>query len=245
MDLQLDGRVVIVCGGTRGLGYAAARTLVDEGARVVVAGRDAESAASAAARLGEQAVGRSIDITAPEAPDALLHSAYDVYGRVDGLFVSQGGPDPAPASEISDEQLTAAWRLAGEGPIRMLRTICPELPAGGAAIALTSSTAYEPVAGMAGSSLARPAVHGFLKQLATELAPRDVRVNALIPGRFATARLDQLSGLPDDGPLSSIPMGRFGDPSELGRVAAFLLSPAASYVTGTAWTVDGGRRRSL
>lgn len=168
MDLDLGGKVFIVSGGTSGLGAAVAAGLVGEGARVVGLAADLRGA------------------TTP--PPAARQS----FGRLDGAFVSHGGPDPGPATDLDDARLRRAMESAVVAPIALIREIVRELPSGGAVVALTSSTGVEPMVGMAASNVARAAVHGYVKTIATEVATRGVRVNVLIPGpspRPACSRL--------------------------------------------------------
>lgn len=258
MDLGLTDRVIVVTGGTSGLGRAVADALVAEGARVVVASRSAQRVARAVDELGgrDRAVGVAADVVSRETGQQLLEAAMEAFGQVDGLFVSHGGPLPGAAADLEDDVLDESLVLAAAGPVRLLRTFGGALPAGGSMVALTSTSSVEPIPGLATSNLTRTAVWGYAKTLANELAPRGVRVNLLLPGRFATDRLDDLHRTVAESQgrafdevradvAAAIPMARVGDPAELGRVATFMLSPAASYVTGQAWAVDGGAIHGL
>lgn len=256
MDLGLAGRTYLVTGGTSGLGRAVAGVLADEGANVVVASRDADRVAAAADELGANALGVVADLTDQGAPQALLDAIHARFGTLDGLLVSHGGPPASPAADLDDDKLAAAVAGSIVGPVRLVREVAADLGEGGSIVILTSTSSVEPIPGLASSNVARPAVWGYAKTLAAEVGPRGVRVNVLLPGRFATGRVAQLDrasaareGItPEQARTRSeaaIPLRRLGDPDELGRVAAFLLSPAASYVTGAAWAVDGGNIRGL
>lgn len=259
MDLMLEGRVFVVTGGSSGLGFATAEALVAEGARVLLSARDAARLEAAVARLGGESagvVGCTADVTLSRAPARLITAALNTFDQLDGAFISHGGPPAGPAAALSDRDLERATALAMTGPIRMMRDIVATLGPGGSVVVLTSSTSIQPIANLATSNLARPAVWGYAHTLAAEVAPRGVRVNVLLPGRYATERVAELESAASarDGRSleqvradaeASIPLRRLGRPEELGRVAAFLLSPAASYVTGSAWRADGGTVRGL
>ncbi|HUR14945.1 MAG TPA: SDR family oxidoreductase, partial [Mycobacteriales bacterium] len=167
-------------------------------------------------------------------------------GRIDGAVVSVGGPPAGPALSITDEQWSSAFESVFLGAVRVIRAV---VDAGGDSIVLVLSTSAKmPVGNLAVSNGLRPGLAMLAKTLADELGPRGVRVNGLLPGRVDTDRVRSLDG-PDPavraGHEASIPLRRYGDPAEFGRVAAFLLSPAASYVTGAMVPVDGGIGRGL
>jgi 3-oxoacyl-[acyl-carrier protein] reductase len=242
MDLGLRDRVYVVTGGSRGLGFATASALVNDGARVVLTGRSAEAVESAAAELG--AVGVACDNADPDTPGQLLAVARERYGRVDGLLVSVGGPPAATASEATDDQWRTAFESVFLGTVRLARTVAASLGEGGSIAFVLSSSVRVPIGHLGISNGLRPGLAMTAKSLANEFGPRGVRVNGLLPGRIATDRMTYLDAQvpPEqkDEALASIPLGRYGNPEEFGRVAAFVLSPAASYLTGMMIQVDGG-----
>ncbi|GAA1479373.1 SDR family oxidoreductase [Nocardioides aestuarii] len=252
MDLDLADRVFLVTGGARGLGRATADCLVAEGARVVLSGRSPESLEDAVAELGEeQAVGVVADNADPATPARLLSAARDTWGRVDGALISVGGPPPGGTLAVTDEQWTAAFDSVFLGAVRLGREIGAELPPGGALAFVLSSSVRAPIGNLAISNGLRPGLAMVAKSLADELGPGGIRVNGLLPGRVGTdrlAELDAASGDPDGNrqrAVASIPLGRQGEPEEFGRAATFLLSPAASFVSGAMLPVDGGMLRAL
>ncbi|MGW8397105.1 SDR family oxidoreductase [Streptomyces lydicus] len=251
MDLGLTDRTYIVTGATRGLGFATARELVADGANVVISGRTEESAAKAAASLGERALGVAADNADTQTPDRLVAAARERFGRLDGVLISVGGPPPGSALDNTDDQWRAAFESVFLGAVRLARTAAAELAEGGVIAFVLSGSVHEPISGLTISNGLRPGLAGFAKSLADELGPRGIRVLGVLPGRIATDRMTQLDALSGDPEGSrarnsaAVPLGRYGEPAEYGRVAAFLLSPAASYVTGVMVPVDGGARRSF
>jgi 3-oxoacyl-[acyl-carrier protein] reductase len=251
MDLELRDRVFIITGGARGLGRATAECLVAEGARVVISGRDGDSLTAAEAELGEAAVSVVADNADPGTPARLLAAARDTWGQIDGALISVGGPPKGPVIGATDQQWSDAFGSVFLGAVRLAREIGVELPHGGALAMVLSSSVRAPLADMAISNGLRPGLAMVAKQLADELGPSGVRVNGLLPGRVATERiaeLDAASADPDaarEAVIRTIPLGRYGEPEEFGRVATVLLSPAASFVSGVMLPVDGGMLRAL
>lgn len=246
MDLGLAGRVYVVGGGSRGLGFAAARTLVAEGGRVVISGRDAGRLARAVRLLGDtHATGVVADTIHPASPERLADAAREQWGRLDGVLINGGGPPTGQVMDLVDD----AWREAFEsvflGAVRSARVMAGQLGEGGAMVFVLSTSARAVLTGLDLSNGLRPGLAMVAKSMTCQLGPRGIRVNALLPGRITTERTAYVDAerkgadAPVTGP-DRIPLGRAGDPDEFGRVAAFLLSPAASYVNGVAIPVDGG-----
>ncbi|MCQ0022213.1 SDR family oxidoreductase [Streptomyces somaliensis DSM 40738] len=251
MDLGLKDRVYIVTGASRGLGYAAAEALVAEGAKVVLTARGAEAVEEAAAGLGPRAVGVVADNADPAGADRLIDTARSHFGGFDGVLVSVGGPPPGGAADNTDEQWRAAFDSVFLGAVRMARAAAAALEEGGVVGFVLSGSVYEPIPGLTISNGLRPGLAGFAKSLADELGPRGIRVVGLLPSRIDTDRARELDALSGDAAAARaanearIPLRRYGTPEEFGRAAAFLLSPAASYLTGVMLPVDGGARHGF
>jgi 3-oxoacyl-[acyl-carrier protein] reductase len=269
MALQMRDRVYIVTGGSRGLGFAAAEALVAEGASVLLTGTHEASAAGAAARLAQdaEAAGRvawAVSDNADErTPDRLIAAAEESFGRVDGALVSVGGTPPGTFAGTSDETWRSSFESVFLGAVRFARVLGPYLGAnpradvselagsGGSLVVVLASSVRVPLAGLPVSNGLFPGLAGVIKMLAEELGPAGTRVNGILPVRIATDRVrefDALSGDPDEVRAQrslDIPLRRYSEPEEFGRVAAFLLSPVASYVTGAMIPVDGGAIRAI
>jgi 3-oxoacyl-[acyl-carrier protein] reductase len=252
VELGLADRVYVLTGASRGLGFATAECLVADGARVVLSARDPDRVAAAAKALGDEvAVGVTADLADPQTPGRLVDTARERFGRLDGALVSVGGPPAGTAAQASDEDWTAAFETIFLGTVRMARTVAQALDAGGAIGLVLSTSVRHPLRGLGVSNGLRPGLAGVAKDMADEYGERGIRVFGLLPGRVMTDRNRELfaaTGDPEKAQAqaeAAIPMGRMGEPAEFGRVAAFLLSPAASYVTGVTVPVDGGSTRAL
>lgn len=252
MDLGLRDRVYIVTGGSSGLGRATAEALVAEGARVVISSRSAEGVDATVAALGaEFAIGMVADNADPSTPAALIAGAHDSFGRLDGALVSVGGPPTGAVMTTSDDDWRSSFEAVFLGAVRLGTAVGAALDGGGSLLFVLSTSVRQPIGGLAISNGLRPGLAMVAKTLADELGPAGVRVNGLLPGRVDTERVRSLDALSDDpdaarkAATATIPLRRYGRPAEFGATAAFLLSPAAGYVTGAMIPVDGGLTRAL
>jgi 3-oxoacyl-[acyl-carrier protein] reductase len=266
MDLGLRGRVYLVTGGSRGLGFAAAQALIEDGAHVLISAPHEATATAAVARLTQPAAAGTAawavaDNADPATPGRLIAAARDRFGRLDGALISVGGT-PAGTTAATPDQ---AWRSAFEslflGAVRLARVLAAELDGrsqdgaltgtGGSVVFVLASSVRVPLPELAISNGLFPGLAGVVKTLAGEFGPAGVRLNGVLPVRIATDRvreLDALRGDPDEVRARQselIPLRRYGEPEEFGRAAAFLLSPAASFITGAMIPVDGGAIRSI
>jgi 3-oxoacyl-[acyl-carrier protein] reductase len=254
LDLELQGARALVAGGSGGLGGAIADALAGDGARVALVARASDRLTERAAALDGLAV--PADLSTPDGPAGAVAATVDGFGGLDLVLVNSGGPPAGRFEDLSD----ADWQKAIDGTlwsaIRLIRAATPHLRDSDrpAILIILSSSVREPIVGLTTSNLLRPGLAGLLKSLVAELAP--IRINGLAPGRVATDRIAQLdAGRAEKAGTSieevqrqtieRIPLGRYGEPAELGRVGAFLLSPAASYVSGAIVPVDGGMIRAL
>ncbi|MFE9402184.1 SDR family oxidoreductase [Streptomyces sp. NPDC006530] len=253
MDLGLGGRTYVVTSSTRGLGFAAARELLAEGAKVVVSGRTQESVDKAVAELGEpqRVHGVVADNGAPDSAERVVDAALERFGGLDGALASAGGPMAGGVTDLNDEQWRESFETLFLGTVRLARAAARAMEEGGALGIVLSGTVRQPVAGLALSNGLRPGLAMTAKALADELGPHGIRVFGLLPSQIDTERVGELDSLTGDRDAArarnseSIPLRRYGRPEEFGRVAAFLLSPAASYLTGLMVPVDGGALRQL
>ncbi|TDT32876.1 SDR family oxidoreductase [Naumannella halotolerans] len=253
MDLGLTDKVFVVTAASGGLGRASAAALVAEGAKVVLVARRAEVLAEAVAEFGDgSAVALSGDLGDPDLPGHACRLALDTWGRLDGALISVGGPPAGAVLEMSEKQWTDAFDSVFLAALRTVRAVVAAGTADDLAIGLVLSTSARlPLPGMAISNGLRPGLGMLVKQLADELGPDGTRVLGLLPGSIDTERMIHLLERAADPQAarkageSAIPLRRYGRPEEFGRVAAFALSPAGSYLSGSLLPVDGGAMRTV
>lgn len=257
MDLGLKGLRALVAGSSRGLGYALAQTLAREGCQVAINGRDEAKITAAASKLaaetGSKAVGLVGNVAEPLVPARLVEEAVQALGGLDLLVTNSGGP-PSGKFEVHDDN---TWQMAIDltllSHVRMIRAALPHLRRSthASVLTITSYSVKQPIPNLVLSNSVRLATIGLTKSLALELGAEKIRFNSILPGWTDTERVQELMDFRAKSNHTTLeeetakqakesPMGRMGNPQEFANAAVFLLSPAASYITGVMLTVDGG-----
>jgi 3-oxoacyl-[acyl-carrier protein] reductase len=257
MDLQLKNKAAMITGASRGLGYATALTLAKEGCRVAINSRDEAKISAAAKKIagetGAQVIGIAGDVGDPTVPARLVEDAVKALGGLDILVCNAGGP-PAGSFESFDE---AAWQKAIDlslmSHVWLIKAALPHLKQSkfASVLTVTSYSVKQPIPNLVLSNSIRAATVGLTKSLALELGSQGIRFNSILPGWTETERVTELmsfrakqNGTTVEAEIAkqseSSPLGRMGTPEEFANAAAFLVSPAASYITGVMLTVDGG-----
>jgi 3-oxoacyl-[acyl-carrier protein] reductase len=257
MNLGLKGKKAYLAGSSRGLGYATAKVLAEEGCLVVINGRDQNRLDTAAARLSKE-TGALVHALAGSVTDAadgkrMVQEAAELLGGLDLLVTNSGGPPAGKFTDHNDKTWEQAVDQVFLSHARLIRTALPYLQKSSAAsvLTITSYSVKQPIPNLILSNSIRAATVGLTKSLALELGSEGIRFNSILPGWTQTERVEELltyraeqagTSLEEemDRITAECPLGRMADPAEIGRAAAFLLSPAASYITGVMLQVDGG-----
>lgn len=260
MDLKMQDKVYLVAGASKGLGFAIASRLAQEGARLSLCSSDDERINSAAQQLQTvtECLAIRCDVRNAEDITAWVNASLARFGRIDGLVVNAGGPAPGQFDQFDDEAWLNAFNLTLMSAVRMIREVLPVMrqQQGGSILTLTSSSIKEPIDILLLSNVMRSGVASLAKSLSRSEAKHGIRVNNLVPGLIATDRMKNLDALnaknnnrtlEEQRAVSSglIPMGRYGHPDEFANAAAFLLSDAASYITGATLVADGGTMKTV
>lgn len=262
MDLGLHDKIALVTAASKGLGKAVALRLAQEGAHVAICARNEEKLYKTAAEIktatGVEVLPVPADVSDPAAADALVKATVERLGRIDVLITNAGGPPPGQFLDLTPADWETATRVTLMSAVRLCYAVVPLMKeqGEGSILAMTSVSVKQPLPNLILSNSLRLGVIGLVKTLADELAPSGIRVNAICPGWTRTARVDQLlrdragrnSTTPEEEAAkieAAIPLGRMGTPEEFAAAAAFLVSPAASYVTGVSLLVDGGMYRGV
>lgn len=247
MDLGIAGRRAAVAAASKGLGFATAAALANEGVQVAICGRDEATITAAAQKIGDLATPIVADVSTPDGARGFVVAARAAMGGVDILVANAGGPPGGDFAGITDvEAYARAFELNCLSTIAMCMEAVPAMQAQrwGRVVAITSIAVRQPIATLILSNTARAGVTGFLKTLAREVAGDGVTVNSLQPGLHETERIVGLHG-DSTGLAATVPAGMLGDPADFGVIAAFLCSEAARFTTGAAIPVDGGAYAGL
>ena len=253
MDLHLKDKIILVTAASRGLGFATAQALSNEGAKIIICGRTEASLKTAVDRLGDQSRYVVADVSRLEDVKSLINSIESREEMLDGIFVNAGGPPPGTFDRLTEADWEQSFQLTLMSTVRLTREALPLLERSSASSILydTSISVKQPIGNLLLSNAFRAAVIGMMRTLSEEIGPKGIRVNAVCPGYMDTERVKELmkaTGNVEQATgniTSNVPLGRMGNPSEFGAVCAFLLSPIASYVHGALLLVDGGLYKGM
>lgn len=241
---KLNGKIAVVTGGNSGIGYASALKLKNEGAQVIITGRNADKVATAAQELGVRGI--VSDVSNLSAIEDLVNQVKNEYGKIDILFVNAGIFQPAPVGQISEEMFDHQMGINFKGAIFTIEKFLPILNEGGSIINLSSVNAYTGMPNTAVYAASKAALNSYTRTAATELAARKIRVNAVNPGPVSTPIFGK-TGMPEDqltgfaqAMQNRVPLKRLGQPADVANLVAFLASDDASFVTGGEYNIDGG-----
>lgn len=257
MDLGLNDKIALVTGSSRGLGYATALQLAKEGCKVAINGRDEAKIKNAAEKIsketGEQVIALVGDASLPDMPAKLIEQTVQAFGGLDILITNTGGPKPGPIEALDEEAWQKGIDLCLMTHVRLIKSALPHLRKSSAPsiLTVTSYAVKQPIPNLLISNSVRAATVGLTKSLANDLGKEGIRVNSILPGWTETERVSELlndrattnqtsAEKEAQRQVAEIPLGRMGQPAEFANAAVFLVSPAASFITGVMLLVDGG-----
>ncbi len=263
MDLGLKNKVIMVAASSKGLGFSIARQAANEGAILSIGSRNHKNISLARDRIlvevpGARVYSSVMDVSDPDSIEGWFRNTINEFGTIDSLVVNGGGPPPGTFDDIDDTRWFTGYENTLMSAVRMIRHVLPEMrkKQSGSILTITSSSIKEPIDNLLLSNVFRSGVTSLIKSLSFQVARDSIRINNLVPGLFETDRLKELD-LRNSGEwriglehvrkinFDKIPLGRYGDPDEFGKAAVFLLSEAASYVTGETFIIDGGKMRTV
>jgi 3-oxoacyl-[acyl-carrier protein] reductase len=263
MDLGLKDKVVMVAASSMGLGFGIARQAALEGAAVSIGSRNRNNILNAATKIRQEIpeariFASELDVSDTGSIKKWVQGTLGELGTIDGLVVNGGGPPPGRFDELDDSLWHTGYENTLMSAVRLIRHVLPEMrkKQSGSILTVTSSSVKEPIDNLLLSNVFRSGVTSLVKSLSFQVAADHIRINNLVPGFFDTDRLRELD-LRNSGEwrislenvrkinYDKIPLGRYGDPDEFGKAAVFLLSEAASYVTGETFVIDGGKMRTV
>jgi len=241
---DLTGKIAVVTGGNSGIGYETAKYFKEAGAKVIITGRSADRVSTAAAVLGVRGI--VADVTDLPAIDALVKQVKNEFGNIDVLFVNAGIFSPAPVGQITEDMFDTQMGINFKGAVFTTEKFLPIINDGGSIINLSSINAYTGMPNTAIYGASKAALNSYTRTAATELAPRKIRVNSVNPGPtytpifgktgMAEEQLNEFAGAMQN----RIPLKRFGQPEDIAKLATFLASDDASFITGGEYNIDGG-----
>jgi NAD(P)-dependent dehydrogenase (short-subunit alcohol dehydrogenase family) len=243
---RLEGKIAVVTGGNSGIGLATAKRLLEEGARVAISGRNQKTLDEAAGALGNNVLAVRADTAQPPETERLLKAVRDRFGKIDILFVNAGVAKFAPIAETPEALFDEQFDINIRGAYFTVQKAIPHLNDGASIIFNTSVVSSTGMPNTSAYSATKAALRSLARTAAAELAPRNIRVNAVAPGPIVTPIFGR-TGLPQEAIdgfaneiIQKVPLKRFGQPEEIAGVVAFLASSDASYITGVELNVDGG-----
>lgn len=262
MELNIEDKVFMVAAASKGLGFGIARELAKNGANVCISSRTKAEIEEAARNLQNETSAKVLasmaDVSNPESVKSWVKDVVSIFKRIDGLVINAGGPPPGNFDDLTDQDWHNAFNLTLMSAVRIIRCVLPHLRAGGGGsiLTITSLSVKEPINGLLLSNVFRSGVTSLVKSLSNQLASENIRVNNLIPGRIDTDRLRSLDTINAEARgitieeirkinQSTIPLKRYGTTEEFGKAGAFLVSDAASYISGSSLVVDGGLLKTV